>query len=213
VSTTPAAAYADLGPRQDGARFEWASVLLMAPALLLLATLFVAPILYALYLGFTNLELIGPRSRTFAFTGLANVGRMLDDAVFLKATTLTVIFVVGSAIIGQSVLGMALALLMRRSLTVIRLSVGAIIIVAWVLPTITGAFIWYAFHRPTAHWGFCWAHLPRISWWPRRCSSCVSPISGGMSHFRCSSSQPGYAMYPVRYSKPPRWRVHQRGGG
>jgi multiple sugar transport system permease protein len=147
VSTPSAAAYADLGPRQDGTRFERASLFLMAPALLLLAGLFVAPIVYSLYLGFTNLELIGPRSRTFAFTGLANVSRMLNDEVFFKATTLTIIFVVASAIIGQSVLGMALALLMRRSLAVIRLSVGAIIIVAWVLPTITGAFIWYAFSQ------------------------------------------------------------------
>jgi multiple sugar transport system permease protein len=92
----------------------------VVPALLLLAALFVTPILYALSPRLQNLELIGPRSRSFAFTGFANVSRMLNDAVFFKATTLTIIFVVGSAGVGQSVLGMVPTLLMRRSLAAAR---------------------------------------------------------------------------------------------
>jgi multiple sugar transport system permease protein len=55
------------------------------------------------------------------------------------------VFLVGSAIVGQSVLGMVLALLMRRALRTIRLTVGAIVVAMWVLPEITAALIWYAF--------------------------------------------------------------------
>jgi len=83
---------------------------MLSPALALLGLLFVFPVLYAGYLGFTNLALVGARSRDYTFTGLDNVVRMLGDYVFVKSAWLTLIFVVGSAIVGQSVLGMALAL-------------------------------------------------------------------------------------------------------
>ena len=120
---------------------------MLGPALVLLGLLFVFPVLYACYLGFTNLELIGARSHDYSFTGLDNLTRMLGDYVFVKSSQLTIIFVVGSAIIGQSVLGMALALLLRSALAPIRLTVGAIVIVAWVLPEITVALVWYAFSQ------------------------------------------------------------------
>ncbi len=135
------------GPRQDGERFQWFTAALLGPSIALLSLLFVAPILYAFYLGFTNLELLGPHSTTYSFTGLANLKRMAADTVFRKATLLTVIFVGGSGIVGQSVLGMTLALLMQAAHRLIRLSVGSIIIAAWVIPEITAALLWYAFSQ------------------------------------------------------------------
>ena len=141
------AATAELGPRLDREPFQWTSAVMLLPALALLGLLFVFPVIYAGYLGFTNLELVGSRSRDYSFTGLDNVVRMLGDFVFVKSSQLTIIFVVGSAIIGQSVLGMVLALLLRRALLPIRAVVGAIVIVAWVLPEITVALVWYAFSQ------------------------------------------------------------------
>ena len=120
---------------------------MLAPALALLGLLFIFPVLYATYLGFTNLELVGSRSHDYSFTGLENVTRMLGDYVFVQSTWLTVVFVVGSAIAGQSILGMALALLLRKAVLPIRAVVGSIVIVAWVLPEITVALIWYAFSQ------------------------------------------------------------------
>jgi multiple sugar transport system permease protein len=141
------AATAVHGPRLDRERFEWSSLVTLTPALALLGLLFVFPVLYATYLGFTNLALVGSRSRDYSFTGLENVTRMLGDYVFVKSSWLTLIFVVGSAIIGQSVLGMAIALLLRRAVVPVRLIVGSIVIVAWVLPEITVALVWYAFSQ------------------------------------------------------------------
>jgi multiple sugar transport system permease protein len=135
------------GPRLDRERFQWSSLVTLTPALALLGLLFVFPVLYATYLGFTNLALVGSRSRDYSFTGLENVTRMLGDYVFVKSSWLTLIFVVGSAIIGQSVLGMAIALLLRRAVVPVRLVVGSIVIVAWVLPEITVALVWYAFSQ------------------------------------------------------------------
>jgi multiple sugar transport system permease protein len=141
------AATAVHGPRLDRERFEWSSLVTLTPALALLGLLFVFPVLYATYLGFTNLALVGSRSRDYSFTGIENVTRMLGDYVFIKSSWLTLIFVVGSAIVGQSVLGMAIALLLRRAAVPVRLVVGSIVIVAWVLPEITVALVWYAFSQ------------------------------------------------------------------
>ena len=138
---------AGLGPRLDRERFQWSSLVMLSPALVLLGVLFVFPVLYACYLGFTNLALVGSRSRAYDFTGLDNITRMLGDYVFIKSSWLTIIFVVGSAIIGQTVLGMALAILLRNALVSVRAVIGSIVIVAWVLPEITVALVWYAFSQ------------------------------------------------------------------
>ena len=120
---------------------------MLAPALALLGVLFIFPVLYACYLGFTNLALVGSRSRDYDFTGLENVMRMLGDYVFIDSSKLTIIFVVGSAIIGQSLLGMVIAILLRNAVVPIRAVVGSVVIVAWVLPEITVALVWYAFSQ------------------------------------------------------------------
>lgn len=138
---------AGLGPRLDRERFQWSSLALLTPALALLALLFIFPVLYATYLGFTNLALVGERSRDYSFTGLDNVVRMFGDYVFIKSSWLTLLFVAGSAIVGQSVLGMVLAVLLRNAVIPVRLVVGSIVIVAWVLPEITVALVWYAFSQ------------------------------------------------------------------
>jgi multiple sugar transport system permease protein len=119
------AVVAGLGPRLDRERFQWSSLAMLTPALALLGLLFVFPVLYAGYLGFTNLALVGARSRDYSFTGLDNVVRMLGDYVFVKS----------------------LALLLRNAVVPIRLIVGSIVIVAWVLPEITVALVWYAFSQ------------------------------------------------------------------
>jgi multiple sugar transport system permease protein len=130
--------------RQDMVRFQASSVVWMLPAIALMTVLFVVPVVYALYLAFTNLQLLGPHAQTFQFTGTANLTRLVHDSVFWHSVVLTTIFVIGSGIVAQSIVGMALALLMQRALPPLRLSVGAIVILAWVLPEISAAFVWYA---------------------------------------------------------------------
>ena len=59
---------------------------------------------------------------------------MIHDPVFWSSVKLTLIFVIGSGIIAQTVLGMALALLGQRAHFTVRARVGSIVILAWVLP-------------------------------------------------------------------------------
>jgi multiple sugar transport system permease protein len=119
----------------------------LLPAAALLIGLFIIPTAYAIYLGFTNLELLGQYAQNYNFTGLANLQRMVHDPTFWLSVKLTLIFVIGSGVIAQTVLGLALALLGQRVNVVVRSSVGAIVILAWVLPEITVAFVWYSFSQ------------------------------------------------------------------
>jgi multiple sugar transport system permease protein len=130
--------------RQDRVRFQVSSVGWLLPAIALLAVLFIVPVVYAIFLAFTNLQLLGPHAQSFNFTGTANLTRMLHDSVFWHSLLLTAIFVIASGIVAQTALGMALALLMQRALPPLRLGIGAIVILAWVLPEISAAFVWYA---------------------------------------------------------------------
>jgi multiple sugar transport system permease protein len=132
------------GKRLDKPRFNPATLFLLSPTIILLATLFVFPIAYSIYLGFTNLQLIGPHSVHYQFTGYQNIGLLLADQVFLRSLWLTTIFVVGSGAIATTVLGMVMAIAMQDSVPVIRVVVTGLAIVAWTLPPSTIAIIWYA---------------------------------------------------------------------
>jgi multiple sugar transport system permease protein len=139
-----------LSRRLDRLRFNPVSLLLLAPAAIVLIALFIAPICYAVYLGFTNLQLIGPRSARFSFTGMQNVYTLLSDDVMLRSVWLTVVFVVGSGAIGTTALGLVIALAMRQGLPILQFVVSGLAIVAWTLPPTTIAIIWYA---ATTHGG------------------------------------------------------------
>jgi multiple sugar transport system permease protein len=140
-----ASRFEGLGPRQDLSRFNPSSIGWLLPSAAVVGGLFLFPVCYACYLAFTNLQLLGPNAQHYWFTGFANIDRMYNDPVFWHAFKLTLIFVVGSGIIAQTVIGMALALTMRNAIPALRLGVGALVILAWVLPEISAAFIWYAF--------------------------------------------------------------------
>jgi len=117
----------------------------LTPAGVILGVFFIAPMIYAIYLAFTNLELLGPTAQHFNFTGTANFLRMIHDPVFWYSLKLTLVFVVLSGVVAQTVLGLALALLAQRAHFVVKTTVGAIVVLAWVVPEIAAAFMWFAF--------------------------------------------------------------------
>lgn len=131
--------------RADKQKIKPTTFLWLSPAGILLMALFIIPTGYALYIGFTDMQLLGPHAQHFSFTGLANIRQLIHDPVFWSSVKLTLIFVIGSGIIAQTVIGFALALLGQRAHFTLRASVGAVVILAWVLPEISVAFIWYTF--------------------------------------------------------------------
>lgn len=107
--------------------------------------MFVGPVGYAFYLGLTNIQLIGPTAVNYHFTGLTNIRRLSHDSLFWSSLWLTAIFLFASAVLGVTVIGMTLAVLMQNALAWLRAAVGATVVVAWMLPPITAALVWYAF--------------------------------------------------------------------
>jgi multiple sugar transport system permease protein len=117
----------------------------LVPAVVLLLLFFAGPVLWSCYTAFTNQALSGEGAAHPKFVGLGNFRRMLDDSTFLQSLVLTVIFVVGSAVIGQNLLGLLIALLLRGRSRFTQTSVSLIVVGAWVMPEIVAAFCWYAY--------------------------------------------------------------------
>lgn len=129
--------------RRDKLRFQWGSVVLLSPAIVLLVVLFLIPAAYAFYLGFTNLHLIGPEAVRWHFTGTENLSRMASDSVFGSSLVLTALFV-GGSVIGTVVIGLGLAMLLMRAPSWLRVVVGGIVVIAWMMPAVTAGMTWYA---------------------------------------------------------------------
>lgn len=119
-------------------------VIPMAPALFLLLAFFAGPIAWTVWASFTNAALTGAQAAQTEFVGTLNFERLLADPRFASAAVLTVGFLLGS-VLGQTVLGLALALLLQHRHGAVRAAVGAIVVGAWVVPEVVAGFVWYAF--------------------------------------------------------------------
>lgn len=120
-------------------------ILPLAPAVLLLAVFLAGPVLWSFYGSFTNAALTGSNAKDPAWVGTANYLKLVSDPVFPLSLWLTVIFVLASAIVGQNVLGLGIALVMEKASPAISSVVGTVVVAAWVLPEIVAAFIAYAY--------------------------------------------------------------------
>ena len=122
----------------------WRSIPLL-PAICLLALFFVGPILWAFYGSFTNMALTGPHAQSVDFVGLDNYFRLAADPAFPLALWLTIVFVVTSAIIGQNVLGMVIAVLLLKASKGVAAITRTIVVLTWILPELVAAFVTYAY--------------------------------------------------------------------
>jgi multiple sugar transport system permease protein len=120
-------------------------ILFMAPAFLVITVFMLGPALWALYISFTNMSLTGAGAATPQWVGLQNFVQILHDAEFFNAFRVSLTYLVVSALIGQAVLGLLLAMLMRHRQRLFKSVLGAIIIVAWVIPDVVAGFLWSSF--------------------------------------------------------------------
>ncbi|KZM74548.1 ABC transporter permease [Nocardia terpenica] len=117
---------------------------LLVPAIVVIGLFLVFPALWTLYIGTTNYELAGPNSVSPQNVGLGNVRNALHDSDFRNALLLTVLYVAGSAVIGQNLLGFLLAWALPRASKVIRGGAQGLVLLAWILPSTVVAFLWFA---------------------------------------------------------------------
>lgn len=158
----------------------------LLPALVLLGIFMLGPIITAFGNSFTDSALTGPQALNPRFVGLDNYAHLLTTPELPSSVLLTFVFVLASAIVGQNVLGMVLAVLLRHGGRVVGAIVSTIMIGAWVLPEIVGGFAMYAFFSQTGTLNAVLGllGLPATSWlfvFPLACVS-IANIWRGTSY-------------------------------
>ncbi|MCT1775430.1 carbohydrate ABC transporter permease [Brachybacterium sp. p3-SID957] len=128
-----------------GDRLTLARSVPMIPALLLLVAFMLGPIVYSVYLAFTDNAIRGDGAAQTSFVGFDNFIDAFTDGAFWNSVGLTLVFTIVSAVIGQNILGMVLALLMERANRVVTFIVTSIVIAAWILPEVVAGYLLYTF--------------------------------------------------------------------
>lgn len=131
--------------RRLGNRLTPARAVPMFPAAILLLVFMAGPIVYSLYLAFTDKAIRGDGAANTSFVGVDNFVDAFTDGSFWNSVLLTLVFTIISAVIGQNVLGMILALLMQRANRIVSFAVTAIVIAAWILPEVVAGYLLYTF--------------------------------------------------------------------
>src|SRR5258706_363844 len=102
-------------------------ILFMAPAFLVIAIFMLGPAFWSIYISGTNTSLTGVGAAAPQWVGVQNFVQILHDAEFFNAFRVSLTYLVGSALIGQAVLGLLLAMLMRRRQRAFKAVLGGII--------------------------------------------------------------------------------------
>ena len=135
----------DHSGRAPAMRRQLPRQIMIMPAAVLLALFFVGPALWAVYSSLTDRALIGFGAAETEFIGFDNYRRLWNNPDFPIFVRNTVVFVVGSAIVGQTGLGLLLALLIdhaRSRRAVLGPIAYAAVLVAWITPPTLAGAIW-----------------------------------------------------------------------
>ena len=119
-------------------------VFFLIPALSLIFVFLILPGVWVLKIGMTNETLTGAKAKNPDFVGFENYAKVLSDRFFYNALRITLLFVLGSAIIGQAGLGLSLALLTYRRRR-LKSFIQSVAILAWIIPEVVVAYLWIAF--------------------------------------------------------------------
>jgi multiple sugar transport system permease protein len=147
TTTAPAAAAAEVAsptptPKRRTRRTWPLIALLLGPSVVLIAVFILAPAIYGIYLSFTNTQLTGFAARDPQFVGVDNYVYLLSNADFLGSLGKTAQFVLFSAIIGQTVLGMVAAILLSRPWLKGKGVFGAAVLMPMVVPEVVASLTW-----------------------------------------------------------------------
>lgn len=117
----------------------------IVPAMLLVGAFLVFPAVWTLYLGLTDYRLTGLAAANPQFVGLTNYTTAIGDEQFRNSLWLTILFVLGSAIIGQTCIGFGIAWTVRSVPRLVRGVIETLVLLAWILPSSVVAYLWLTF--------------------------------------------------------------------
>ena len=124
-----------------------AATVFLSPSLIFIGVFLLVPAFWTLFLGLTDYKLVGIEALNPSFVGLDNFAKALKDPQFLSSLKLTIIYVLGSAIFGQALLGFILAWVLNELSPRIRNIVELIVIFSWIVPGSVVSFLWFAFYN------------------------------------------------------------------
>jgi multiple sugar transport system permease protein len=140
--------------RTAGARLRlsegWFALALVLPALLGIFVVVVFPLVYSLWLSFTDvnllrttgpaLELFGVRVPLFRFVGLQNYARILDDPLYWSSLARTLYFV-AAFVVEATLVGMGMALVLHERFAG-RPLVRSLLLIPWSLSRVVVGLLW-----------------------------------------------------------------------
>ncbi len=116
--------------------------MLILPALLIILSLILYPILYNIYLSFFNVNLDGGNT----YIGLDNYKNVVFDSSFWNSVMTTIIYVIFTTL-GTTFLGLVVALAMNKEFP-LRWMVRSLILLPYVAPLISVVFAWQFIFDP-----------------------------------------------------------------
>ena len=123
----------------------------LTPALIFVAIFLLLPFFWIFYLSFTNRTLTGVTAAHPEFVGLENYQRLFDFSRWMRygefgsALKITFQFVIGSALLGQAIVGLVIAWAFYRRRGILRELVFTLAVLAWIIPEAVAAFAWSAY--------------------------------------------------------------------
>lgn len=150
--------------RQKRNSITWLYFLL--PSVLIMLIFFIYPVFLTFFYSFTNLALTGESAKELKFVGIDNYIHMFKDPTVHISIWNTLIFLFGSAVIGQQVLGFVIALLMKHKNKLFRRVIGTIVLAGWVTPEIVCALCLYSFFgdEGTLNSVLAFFGIPAVTW-------------------------------------------------
>jgi len=130
------------------------SLLFLTPALVFVALFLLYPFISIFQMSFTNQTLVGTNALNPQNVGLQNYIELFNFEKWMRrgemghSLWLTAQFVVGSALIGQAMLGLAIAAVFHNRKGLLREIVFTLVIAAWIIPDVVVAFAWFAYLDP-----------------------------------------------------------------
>ena len=152
------------GGLEENKRLDRLTYLLMVlPALLLMAAVAAIPYAYMLYISLTRYNLVVPGSETF--DGLTNYAKMVRDPDFLNSVWVQLQMSAGNVGL-QVIFGVGIAVLLNARLRGVGV-VRAVIVVPIVIPPVLVGLLWVILFTPTIspiNYAMTRVGLPNVAW-------------------------------------------------
>ncbi|MGV8025151.1 MAG: carbohydrate ABC transporter permease [Anaerolineaceae bacterium] len=123
----------------------------LLPAFFFVLLFLIVPFVWVFIISFTNQTLTGASALDPQFVGVKNYLDLFDFSTWMtrgnfgSSLFITIEFVIGSAWIGQVVLGLVLAFAFYRRKGILREFANTLIVLCWIIPEVVVAFSWMAY--------------------------------------------------------------------